>query len=184
MASRGHRRLTATLCGYLWVVVRRAGGRTLWRTIQLAPVRSAALGLLQSLWAATELEEVIMTRDEVFPSRYLKAADLKGKPRTVTIESAPYETLKSLDGKETHKIVLYFKNAEKALPLNATNFDAVCNATGCPDTEDWPGQRIELYPTRTTMGGKAGGLHPHPSAFHFKAGGSGTIAATSVRACK
>ena len=96
-----------------------------------------------------------MTRDEVFPSKYQKASDLKGKPRIVTIERAPYETLKSLDGKETEKIVLHFKNAEKTLPLNLTNFDAVCDATGCPDTEDWPGQRIELYPTRTTMGGKA-----------------------------
>jgi len=96
-----------------------------------------------------------MRKDEVFPSKYLKAADLKGKPQTVTIESAPFEPLKSLDGKETHKIVLHFKNAEKSLPLNATNFDAVCDATGCPDTDDWPGRRIELYPTRTTMGGKA-----------------------------
>jgi hypothetical protein len=95
-----------------------------------------------------------MTRDEVFPSRYLRAGDLKGTPRTATIERAPYETLKGLDGKETQKIVLYFKNAPKSLPLNATNFDAVCDATGCPDTEDWPGQRIELYPTKTTMGGK------------------------------
>jgi hypothetical protein len=95
-----------------------------------------------------------MTRDEVFPSKYLKAADLKGKPRIVTIERAQYETLKSLDGKETQKIVLYFENVPKSLPLNATNFDAVCDATGFPDTEDWPGQRIELYPTKTSMGGQ------------------------------
>jgi hypothetical protein len=95
-----------------------------------------------------------MKRDEVFPSKYLKAADLKGKPHIVTIESAPYEPLKNLDGKETQKIVLCFKNADKSLPLNATNFDAVCDATNCFDTEDWPGQRIELYPTKTTMGGK------------------------------
>src|SRR5262245_64644344 len=82
-----------------------------------------------------------MTREEVFPSKYLKAADLKGKPRIVTIESAPCETLKGLDGKENQRIVLYFENVPKSLPLNATNFDAVCNATGFPDTEDWPGQR-------------------------------------------
>jgi hypothetical protein len=95
-----------------------------------------------------------MMRDEVFPSKYLKAADLKGKPRIVTIERAPYELLKGLDGKENQKIVLYFENVPKSLPLNATNFDAVCDATGFPDTEDWPGQQIELYPTKTTMGGK------------------------------
>jgi hypothetical protein len=54
----------------------------------------------------------------------------------------------------TQKIVLHFQNAEKSLPLNVTNFEAVCDATGYPDSEDWPGQRIELYPTKTTMGGK------------------------------
>jgi len=96
-----------------------------------------------------------MTRDEVFPNKYLKAADLKGKACVATIESAPYVMLKGLDGNETKKIVLHFKNAQKTLPLNPTNFDAVCNATGFPDTKDWPGQRIELYPDRTTMGGKA-----------------------------
>jgi hypothetical protein len=95
-----------------------------------------------------------MKRDDVFPSKYLKATDLKGKACVATIESAPYETLKGLDGTENKKIVLYFKNAEKALPLNTTNFDAVCDATGRPDTDDWPGQRIELYPTKTPMGGK------------------------------
>lgn len=95
-----------------------------------------------------------MTRDEIFPSRYLKAADLKSKPHVLTIQRAPCEILKSLDGKETQKVVLYFKNADKSLPLNATNFDAVCAATSCFDTEDWPGQRVELYPAKTTMGGK------------------------------
>jgi hypothetical protein len=95
-----------------------------------------------------------MTRDEVFPSKYLKAADLKGKAHIVTIESAPYEPLKGLDGKENNKIVLSFKNAEKTLPLNATNFDSVCEVTGCPDSEDWPGKQIEVYPSKTLMGGK------------------------------
>jgi hypothetical protein len=95
-----------------------------------------------------------MTRDEVFPSKYLKAADLKGKACVATIESAPYETLKGLDGNETKKTVLHFKNTEKTLPLNVTNFDAVCDVTGCLDTDDWPGQRIELYPTKTPVQGK------------------------------
>ena len=62
-----------------------------------------------------------MTRNEVFQSPYLKAPDLNGKAHTVTIESAPYETLKSLDGKEAKKIVLHFKNAAKTLPLNLTS---------------------------------------------------------------
>jgi hypothetical protein len=118
-----------------------------------------------------------MTRDEIFPSKYLKAADLKGKPRIVMIERAPYETLKGLDGKEDQKIVLYFKNVAKSLPLNVTNFDAVCDATGFLDTEDWPGEQIELYPAKTTMGGKTvdciriRGAAPPPPPPPSKAGG-------------
>ena len=93
-------------------------------------------------------------RDEVFPSKYLKASDLNGKPVTVTIESATLETLKTLEGKEQTKTVLYFKGAKKALPLNATNWDAVAAATGEDDTDRWPGHAIEIYPTTTTMQGK------------------------------
>jgi len=95
-----------------------------------------------------------MRRDDVFPSKYLKCADLNGNPFVVTIEHAPLETFKSPEGKEQNKIVLYFRGAKKTLPLNLTNWDAVAEICG-EDTEDWPGNRIELYPARTTMAGRA-----------------------------
>ena len=66
-----------------------------------------------------------MKRDDVFPSKYLKAADLNGRPVTVTIKSAPYETLKNPEGKEQGKTVLYFVRGKKALPLNIVNWDSV-----------------------------------------------------------
>jgi hypothetical protein len=94
-----------------------------------------------------------MKRDEVFPSKYLKAADLGGKPRVVTIERALLETLKNPEGKEQAKTVLYFAGSKKMLPLNRINWDAVAAIAG-DDTEDWPGARIELYPTTTEMAGK------------------------------
>jgi hypothetical protein len=93
-------------------------------------------------------------RDEVFPSKYLKASNLNGKPIEVVLERAVQETLKTPDGKEQTKTVLYFKGAKKGLPLNLTNWDAVAAATGEDDTDRWPGHRIELYPTTTTMQGK------------------------------
>jgi hypothetical protein len=93
-------------------------------------------------------------RDEVFPSKYLKDTDLTRKPIVVVIESAPLETLKTFEGKEQTKTVLYFKGAKKSLPLNATNWDAVAAITGEDDTERWPGHAIEIYPTTTTMQGK------------------------------
>lgn len=94
------------------------------------------------------------TRDDVFPSKYLKAADLGGKPLVVTIVSAPLETLKGAEGREQTKTVLYLRGTKKLLPLNATNWDAVAAITGSGDTEDWPGHEIELYPTKTEMRGE------------------------------
>jgi hypothetical protein len=94
------------------------------------------------------------TREDLFPSKYLKAADLNGKPAVVEIEKAPSEKLKGLDGTEQVKTVLYFKGAEKSLPLNMTNWD-LCAAICGDDTDDWAGHAIELYPTTTMMGGKA-----------------------------
>jgi hypothetical protein len=94
-------------------------------------------------------------RDEVFPSKYLKAADLNGKPISLTIAAATLETLKTLDGKEQSKTVLSFKGAKKTMPLNVTNWDAVALVTGEGDSDNWPGHAIELYPTTTSMGGKS-----------------------------
>src|SRR5262245_12886871 len=95
-----------------------------------------------------------MKRDDLFPSKYLKCADLKGKPRVVEIEQAPIELLKNAKGEEQRKVVLYFKGAKKALPLNLTNFDAVMDIAGSDETNNWPGTRLELFPTTTMMGGR------------------------------
>jgi hypothetical protein len=93
-------------------------------------------------------------KDTVFPSKYLKAADLKGRPVVVTIESAPLETLKNGNGEEQAKTVLHFEGKAKTLPLNLTNWDSVADITGEDDTDNWPSHRIELYPAKTEMKGK------------------------------
>ena len=94
------------------------------------------------------------TRDEMFPSKYLKESDLKGKPATVVIESATTEVLTSKNGKEEAKTVLAFKGAKKTFPLNLTNWLSVAEITGEDDSDKWPGYAIELYPTTTPMDGK------------------------------
>ena len=98
-----------------------------------------------------------MKRNDVFQDKYLKAIDLKGKARVVEIDHAPLETLKNTKGEEQQKIVLYFVGVKKAMPLNMTNFDAVADICG-DDTDFWPGQKIELYPTTTHDGRQDGGL--------------------------
>jgi hypothetical protein len=98
-----------------------------------------------------------MKKDDAFPSPYLKCADLNGHARVLTIKAAPYETLKN-KGKEQQKTVLHFKETfkgkEKLFPLNVTNWDSVCAATGESDTDDWLDKQIEVYPDRTPMDGK------------------------------
>ena len=90
-----------------------------------------------------------MKKADVFPSKYLKCDDLNGKPITVTIERAPLETLKSPDGKEQTKIVLYFRGAKKALPLNMTNWDAcaeICGETTLTTGRDTKSSSIRPRP--------------------------------------
>src|SRR5215471_4586832 len=102
-----------------------------------------------------ETEEVTkMKRDDLFPSKYLKCADLKGRPRVAEIEQALIEMLKNPKGEEQRKVVLYFKGAKKALPLNLTNYDSVAAIAGTDETNNWPSTRIELFPSTTMLGGK------------------------------
>jgi hypothetical protein len=93
------------------------------------------------------------TRDDLFPSRYLKAADLAGKSHIVTISMAIRETFKN-GTDEQQKLVVFFKGKKKGLVTNLTNFDAIMDITGQADADDWRGHQIEIYPTTTEMRGK------------------------------
>jgi hypothetical protein len=80
-----------------------------------------------------------MKRDDVFPSKYRKAAGLKGKARNLEIDHAAVETLKNIKGEEEQKIVLYFVDAKKVMPLAMTDFGAGrCHADVFCDPEDPP----------------------------------------------
>jgi hypothetical protein len=45
-----------------------------------------------------------MKRADVFPDKYLKAADLKGRARVLEIDHAPLETLKNTKGEESKRL--------------------------------------------------------------------------------
>jgi hypothetical protein len=103
--------------------------------------------------AASMEHNAMVTKNDAFPSRFLKCSDLKGQPLVLTIAKAPRETLK-YQGREESKVVLHFEGTSKALPLNLTNWDNVVAATGEADSDDWPGHRIECFPTTTMMQGE------------------------------
>ena len=90
------------------------------------------------------------TRDELFPSKYIKHSDLNGQEVTVTIASLDMEEV-GMDKEE--KPVLSFKDAKKKLVLNMTNFDGIAESYG-EETDNWPGEKIILYEDKARYGGK------------------------------
>jgi hypothetical protein len=87
---------------------------------------------------------------KVFPSRYLKVADLKGKDVTAMIKEVKLEAV----GKgQDSKPVAYFKGTDKGLVLNITNSKRIAAIAGSEDTDDWTGHKVTLYPTETEFQG-------------------------------
>src|SRR5262245_21369938 len=88
------------------------------------------------------------TRNELFPSRFLTAADLKGRPHGVVIEEVTREDV----GGE-NKPVIRFRDRTKGLVLNVTNYDAIAKRHG-NETDDWNGKAVTICPTKVDFKGK------------------------------
>jgi hypothetical protein len=87
-----------------------------------------------------------MKISQLFPSKYVKAADLNGKTVTLTISKLVVEELGHGAEKE-RKPVLYFQKATKGLVLNRTNAMTIAGLYG-DESDDWEGKRVSIYPTR------------------------------------
>lgn len=87
--------------------------------------------------------------NDAFPSKFLKASDLKGAEPTVTVDRVEYEEV----GKDKdRKAVLYFVGKEKGLVLNKTNANKIIQLLQSPITEEWHGRKIRLFATETNFG--------------------------------
>lgn len=86
-----------------------------------------------------------MRKDQIFPSKYLKEPDLRGRDHVVTIKSVERVSFQGKPG-----LVVYFEGRDKGLAVNQTIFDQISIATGEDDAEGWAGHKITLYPTETT----------------------------------
>jgi hypothetical protein len=88
-----------------------------------------------------------MRMSDIFPSKYVKAADLQGRTVTLTIKELRVEEMLNHGNEKERKPVLYFERATKGLVLNRTNAMAIVTLYG-DESDDWVGQRISIYPTR------------------------------------
>jgi hypothetical protein len=89
--------------------------------------------------------------NDAFPSKYLKASDLKGAEPVVTIAKVEMEAV----GRDREmKAVVYFQGKEKGVVLNKTNSNKIAQIAGSFDTDDWAGVSVKLYATETEFGGE------------------------------
>ena len=91
------------------------------------------------------------TKDDLFPSKWLRASDIPEAGLPVRINRITRERI-GMDQKE--KPIVHFANQQKALVLNLSNYDGIAEALGEADTDRWPGKVVELYVTETSFGGK------------------------------
>lgn len=89
--------------------------------------------------------------NEAFPSNYLKASDLQGEERVVTIKHVEFE---EVGRDKERKAVIYFAGKQKGLILNKTNARKITELSGSAITEEWAGLQIKVYPTETEFGGE------------------------------
>jgi hypothetical protein len=92
------------------------------------------------------------TVDLLFPSKYIKAADLKGQKVAVTIESIdPRQKLKMKDNTEKLSPVLTLVGKQKSWVLNVTNALAIAEVFG-NELAGWIGKTVVIFPTRVQFG--------------------------------
>lgn len=88
--------------------------------------------------------------NDSFPSKYIRASDLRGTQPVVTIGHVSFEEV----GREKErKPVVYFQGKEKGLVLNKTNANKIATLLGESDTDNWPGGKVKLYATEVEYSG-------------------------------
>ena len=92
-----------------------------------------------------------MKTTDLFPSKYVKASDLEGGPKTVVIRELLVEEIGQGKSAEP-KGVLYFSDFDKGMVLNVTNCRTIEDGYGT-ETDAWPGKSIELFSAKVDFKG-------------------------------
>jgi hypothetical protein len=94
-----------------------------------------------------------MNVNQMFPSRFLRGAELQG-PVTVTIQRIGQEEVyKPGKGKESCWI-LYAERASRGVVLSKSLAESIAQALGESDTDQWPGRQVTLYPQPMSVAGR------------------------------
>ena len=95
---------------------------------------------------------------------HLKAADLQGQPRQLTITGWREEEFERQDGGKTKKLVLSFAGTERTLVVNKTNGAVLVQISG-DETDNLLGKQIELRSEKVMYAGNfVDGIRIYPVA--------------------
>ena len=89
---------------------------------------------------------------DVYPSKWLNAADLQGKAVRVQIGVATLEDIRQQDGTNQPKVVLSFDGKSKRLILNNTQALDLSRILGTDVFQDWGDKTVVLSPAKTRNG--------------------------------
>jgi len=92
-----------------------------------------------------------MDIDQAFPTKFVSAADLRGREVEKAIKNVAFENI-GMNSTE-QKPVVYFDDTQKGLVLNKTNAFRIKGLYGS-ETGAWIGKKIILYPSETDFQGK------------------------------
>ena len=95
------------------------------------------------------------TSDDFFPSKYLRASDLKGRKVRATIDRIYAEEFAN-DGVKQTKPVIAFRSPKDLKPMvcNKTNFELIALLHGA-NSDSWVGKEIGLHMELVSFRGKA-----------------------------
>ncbi len=105
--------------------------------------------------STTTTAPVVLLGDELaFPSDFLSWADLKGKPRVVTIESLQIEQLERKGKRKSNekpKLVATLVGKKKKWVINRTNAERIAQVLGTQALK-WIGRPVAIQPDTCTFG--------------------------------
>ncbi len=91
-----------------------------------------------------------MNKNDIFPSKYLSAADLPEEGMTVTIRSVTEERMQ--DG-ERKPIMAFVEAGLKCMIVNVTKWNTLAKLYG-DESDDWYGKRIKIRPGEVKFKGE------------------------------
>ncbi len=88
----------------------------------------------------------------MYPTEYIAAPELQGRDVALTIKGVSIDEMPLAGKSEKQKRpIVRFVETDKKLVLNKTNAKIVAKLFG-PQTAEWVGKRVALYPTTTKFG--------------------------------